>query len=744
MAFAQQACVQPILLTWNIDMSNIAKALRRFAAARQTVSMENDADPTVQGQEGLDENELKQVADKAAAEVDGGESTEGADAGEDAGADTGDIGGEVPGGEDAAAEGEQAPPADAGAVDAGAPAAEPASTEPTADEIQTPAESEFQEATGEQTATDPTDPNADPLDPAGEVPGGEQTADAGQSTEAAEAGEAAAADAGAADVTGGEAPPADAGADLGATDAPATEAPVEAGTDASAAESTAPEVAAPEAAAGTDVVPPPEGSDAAAEAEPAEAAAATPESIEKSDAVAEVVELTEAAASASSAEEVLQQARGVQDGLTELADTVDAINETGGVDMQSFAVLQLAAKAFTSQIDRAPINFGISMEQLVGGAKLKVSLEGIEELVGEMQLIDPELEREALKELDRMVCAIKDSLPAARDRVRAVVARAKSKTSENAGQIELDPNLGAALTIDGTLPQDLSDGLFNYVELGKSLINSYAAAAFRAATEASMLTNSIEFNSVEGFWEKIGQRVDAVKDPRQLIPASLLSSCLPGGAPLFSEIAGPAEASNPVATRLYEYADGLVPLEATVAVSAQPGSENSYPALTNAKITSIGDGLLTVLDMDKICELLEQGGKLWPDAKGSIRHLREVLDGAPQDIAAIAGGEFPQLVKFLEVNYSLATWPLLNYLTNMVFTANAFVLLAELSLKAVEQAPEPVAAVDEVVATDPVADNAPPAEGTEDVGELPPEPATEDVPPTPEAGAEELPPEPAV
>lgn len=709
-------------------MSNIVQALRRLAATARHVSMENTADPTVQGQESnLDEAELKDVADKAAADV-GDETT---DTAAEGGA-TEEVGGEIPGGDlDAATAepvaGEEG--TDPAAADGAEPPTDPAAAEPTADEIQTPAEAEFEQTTGEQTETDPTDPEAN-AEAAGEPAAAEgEVAEDGQlppMDETADVPADAAVDA-AAPVEG--APPAE--GELGALDAPipgdepaagdtpdpTAEVPVAAPT--APADAVVPEVAdAPQ----TDAAAP-------AEAEPAPAPVTTPEAIEKSEAVMEVVELTEAAAEASSAEEVLQQSRGIEDGLTELADTAAAVNESGGVDMQSYAMLSLAAKTLTSQLDRKPLNFGVALESLADGKRARVSLEDIEELIGEMQLIQPDLEREALKSLDRQVCSLKDALPAARDRVRAVVARAKAKSMENGGQIDLDPNLAAALTIDGAMPEDLSDGLFDYIELGKSLLNGYTPAAFRAATEASLLINSVEFNSVEGFWEQIGKRIDNVKDPRQLIPASLLQTCMPGGAGLFSEMGAASEAAHPVATRLYEYADGLVPLEATVAIRAAEGAGNSsYAALTNSKITSIGEGLLTVLDMDKICELLEQGGKLWPDAKGAITQLREVLNGAPQDIANIAGGDFPQLVKFLETNYSLATWPLLNYLTNMVFTANAFVLLSELSLKAVEVAPEPV--VEEVApiaadaAVEPVVDDT--AAATDDVvatgDEMPPIP----------------------
>ena len=143
---------------------------------------------------------------------------------------------------------------------------------------------------------------------------------------------------------------------------------------------------------------------------------------------------------------------------------------------------------------------------------------------------------------------------------------------------------------------------------------------------------------------------------------------------------------------------------------------------------------------ERIDALLEEGSKLWPEAADAVRHLQENLENAPQEIAQTAGIDFSQLVKFVKTNYALATWPLLNYLSNLVITANAFVLYADRSLKA--EAPSEVADVSEVLpaestiadpAADPVVDGIPPADPVVDAAA---DPAGAGDLPLPEGGEE--------
>lgn len=407
-----------------------------------------------------------------------------------------------------------------------------------------------------------------------------------------------------------------------------------------------------------------------------------------SEAVQEVVTLTEALAQAQTAEEVVKEARGTSDDLTEIVDTAEFSNEQGGVTMEGFAGLSLAILPYANRLNRR-VNFGISMESFRGKTlsdRLKVSLEDVERMIEDLDFAQPQLERQAIESLDRVVCALKDALPTAASRLKAVLsAAAHTKDDKSGATIKVDDGLSSALCVDGAMPVDLSDALQAYAQLGKVILGPYSEAACRAAKSASLLNNAINFSSTSVFWEKIGAVVDTITDPRNTLTRTQLESGLPGGTSLFDQAVPPLDATNTVLQKLFDYNGSYAPLETAVAVKCS--GDATAPALSPAKIVLVGNALLEVLCEDRICERLDEAQKIWPEAQDSLRHLEENLGNAPIEIENEAGADFSQVSKFVGINYSLATWPLLNYLTNLVLTANAFVLYAERSLKAEVQIP---------------------------------------------------------
>ncbi|QVD49183.1 hypothetical protein LUCX_113 [Xanthomonas phage vB_XciM_LucasX] len=685
-------------------MTKISKALRSIAAA-QRVSME-DATPTVQGQEGeLNEAELKEVADKAAAEV---APAEGEGEAAEAAQDT-QVEGQAPTSDDGAAseavaeDGTAAPTEaelptlDESAQDPAAEGGEIEASDVPAEDIQTPAEAELEEAPPVEGETDPAaELPAEPVAEITDTPPAAETAPEGEVVD-----EAAAIDAGAEAeaVTPEVDPTVPAESSPEATPAETTDAPAAEVTESPATEPVS---------------------------ETKEAAAPGPKT-DTSEAVQEVVELTEALAEASSAEEVVQQARTLSDDLTDVAQSAEVMNENGGVSLESLTGLRLALRAATRELGREEVSLGVSMESFAGrprDARERVSLEELNDLIAELDHAQPQLERQAIDSLDRLVGALKDALPSALERLKAVVALAAVSSDEReGGAVQVDDGLAKALSGEGGMPEDLANFLQTYAALGNALLTGYADAAYRAAKGASLMTNAVDFSSIEAFWEKVGKVVDGVTDPRTVLSRSQLEATLPGGGQLFALPEGEIEASNPVVKSLFDYTTNYAPLEATV--SANVESAATYPALSASKIVLVGKALEDVLCIDTICEKLCEGQKLWPEAQDAIRHLRENLANAPEQIDQSAGANFSQLVKFVEVSYSLATWPLLNYLGNLVLTTNAFVLFAERALKA-----EPAAAPEPEVAALPV-------EG-EAVAELPAE-LTGDQP----SAAEEVATEPA-
>lgn len=658
-----------------MHMSKIAQSLRLLAAA-QRVSQEA-AEEAVQGQDSeLNEQELADVAAKAASEVkpEEGEqeTTDAAAAGDEAVAtEVPDEGVETATGTEEAAAGEEP------AVAEETPAEEIPADEVPPSEIETPAEQELSEIT-EATETE-TLPDAG-LDDA-----------SAQTTDAV-------ADA----AVDAELPADDAGAPV-ESEAAAADAVEAAAEEVAITDTVGEEPAAVEEAA-------PVQAEAGAEEAQAPAAAPGP-ATDASEAVQEVVELTEAIAQASSAEEVVKQAAEAADGLREVADTAEVINENGGVTMESLAMLKLAVRPYAQLLQRGDLNLGVGMESFAGVGlqdRLQASLEEIHELIQELDMAGPVLERQRVEALDRVVCALKDALPSAKDRLRAVISLASNSSDDNEGaSVQIDDGLGGALSIDGAFPQDLANELQGVALLGKCLIGPYSETAYRSAKAASLLNNAIDFSSTSAFWEKIGDVVSKIVDPRCNLTRTQLESSLPGGMRLFGEATPEVESTNPVLAQLFAFNGNYAPLES--AVVPKSSGEATAPALSASKIVLVGNALQEIVGCEQICERLCEGQKLWPEAQDMIRQLKENLGGAPQQIDYEAGADFSQLIKYVEVNYALATWPLLNYLSNLVLTTNAFVLFAERSLKAKKEA-VPTEEAPAAVITPPAEDAAPAAD----------------------------------
>lgn len=708
--------------------NKIATSLARAMAATHRVSMEASTDAEQGKDAEITDKELDQVNAEASAEV-----TDPA-TDETAGATNDD--GELPPSDPAAEPTAEEGAATDVAADTTLPPAEDAGSdteEVPVDQIQTPAEEEAA-ALSEEDPTAGAEANA-------EI----EAADLGSDPAAAPA---ATADA---PVEGDVTAPAADGADAIAVDAGA-EAAVEPAADVAApapaegVESTG----TPEAAEGGDV--PAVVSESAPDnseqttSEPAEGAqkeASEPsQAADASEAVAEVVEVVEAAAEAQSAEDVLKQVAGINEGLKDLQGTAEFINEQGGVTMESMAMLTLAANAFTHHLGREPISFGVTMESFEDATTRKrVSLEELQDLINELDLSEPELERQALQSIDRMVEGLKAAIPSTRQRLLDVLSIASATDDSREGaQVKIGDGIEGALCIDGAFPQDVSNELQQYAALGETILTTYQEAAVRAAKGASMILNNLDFTSLTSFWEKIGKVVDSVTDPRTNISRTQIERQLPGGVCLFGEANMTPEVPNPVLATLFTYNSNYPPLETAVASKGAANAEATGPALSASKIQLIGKAFNELMCSERIDALLEEGSKLWPEAADAVRHLQENLENAPQEIAQTAGIDFSQLTKFVKTNYALATWPLLNYLSNLVITANAFVLYADRSLKA--EAPSEVADVSEVLpaesaiaapAADPVVDGIPPADPAADAAV---DPAGAGDLPLPEGGEE--------
>ncbi len=662
--------------------TRISQYLRRYAAA-QRISME-EADPTVQGPDAaLSADELAKVADKAAAEVD-------AAAGTETPAETDTPDDTLPEAPSEPAGDVSDTSSDATTTDLpDAPAAPEEGSEDTTTDVvtDTPAETDT-DTTAEDSSAEPTPPEDVPVS---EI---ETPAEDGLDALAAEGPEGSEAVEKATDAV-------DTVTDPPAPDTDVSETPTE----------PSPEVSDPTPEAPEPAIEP----ETPSEPVPAQAPSAKTDTNE---AVQEVVELTEALAQAQTAEEVVKEANEIGEGLGEVRETAEVINENGGVSVESLALLHLAIQPYARRLGHLKTDVGVSFEAFAdpeAPKRLQVSLEELDAFIEVIDTAKPQLERQRIESLDRVVCALQEALPSAVDRLKAVLSQARNTTVDNDGAaVAIGDGVGQALSTFGAMPEDLEQFLYDYAQFGKALQGPYQDAALRAARTSSLLNNAIDFTSALAFWEKLGKVVDSVVDPRSTLTVTQLETPLPGGSSLFSQSQPETTTNNKVVEKLLNYNLSYQPLEATV-VTKEPGqAEATYPALSSSKLVLVGDALLEALCCKRIDQVLDDSQKLWPEAQDAVRHLKENLSQAPENIELDSGADFSQITKFVETNYSLATWPLVNYLANLVLTTNAFVVFAERSLAAKAAVAAPVvpetAAEAEITNADPTTTTDPVAE----------------------------------
>lgn len=476
------------------------------------------------------------------------------------------------------------------------------------------------------------------------------------------------------------------------------------------------DVAEDQAVESTMTETPPEETTAVAEPPVAEAAAAAPQTEEVPQQVAEapsaaqdseaamnVANLLESVASSRNAHDVVEKARQTSDALTDLGDTVSAINDGGGVSMETYAVLIHAVGHYENMLGRSLLN-NVSLESFASKPRT-VNLESIADAIRDLEGNLPAMERQAVESLDRIRDGVLDALPQIRARLLDVISQATLINTAGGHDLQLEAGLASALSIDGAVPENVGEALIAYGDLGSRILGRYSETAFRSAREASMLNNAVDFSSLSAFWERMGPKIMAVRDPRHELTTDHLVKSLPGGARLFdnSPALSAPEGSDAVAA-VVRFVTENVPMEASVQIASE--TTGATKALSCSMIVHIAQRLLEVLDECKIKAVFAEGAKLWPEAQDSVRFLRETFRDGPDDIVNDPSGHLHQVIKFVETAYSLTTWPIVNYLANAVITANAFVTLATESMKPQEA---PVADPG-VIQEDAVVDEAPPVE----------------------------------
>jgi hypothetical protein len=463
----------------------------------------------------------------------------------------------------------------------------------------------------------------------------------------------------------------------------------------------------------------------------------------------DVVNLVNARHDAETARAHVDEVRSVQEGLTDVAELVETVNGNGGLTLESYVFLQHAVDNLTRRlgVDDLPMVPSLEAFESAEGGKVMIDLQNLQNLMATVEQGGQKLELRSIEVVVRMIEALSESLPLTCEKLAHVIEIANAREDEPAGNVVFGDGLNVALSVEGQIPEPFVNYMQRYSLLGQSMIERYSNCAFDAAMAVATLPDSLNFSSPEAFWASVEERVNAVEDPRQSLTEDQLGMVLPNGSALF----GPKvdtevpEGGNPILKKLLQFTDSRGVQEQINnpgEVERVEAGQRGYgrPALALNDIRVISRSLGELMEKVNLDSLAERGKAVRTDVISAMSVARTRYAEATPEMKMVLADHFNLVIKYIDAAYLLSDWPILNYLSNLVFTTNAFVLYAERSL-ALPDGGVPDEAPEEPEQTEPEVDPAatdtgvadPAAAAADPAAADPDAPAATDATPDPEA-----------
>ena len=416
------------------------------------------------------------------------------------------------------------------------------------------------------------------------------------------------------------------------------------------------------------------------------------------DEVERVTQLVTAAAAAQTAEEVVEETSEVRGMAEELTEGVTTLNEAaGGATLESFHYIQIAADRLAARVGRASIPLGVGLESFTDGKRVLINTAGLEAFIGDLNASSATLLRASQDRLVEMVQAIREALPDARDRLTTLLSDLELTTGDLSGRVTLSPAVQSALSVDGTLPEDLVTYFSTYASYGKALTCDYSRRAVTATEQASGLLGTLNYTNPEAFWDTLGQTIEKIGDPRAALSADTMSLALPGTGVLFEEGDGKVPDGNPTFQKLAAFILARKPLVSTDNASEEQLDEppvemepdatvdddamdtqatsGSVDSLTREQLRVIAKALLDTACPDAIERTLKGVEKNWNTSQAALAETRETIRNVSGDVSQSLGIQLDMIPRYVETLHRLSVWPQINFVTNLIFTINAFVLM---------------------------------------------------------------------
>jgi len=132
--------------------------------------------------------------------------------------------------------------------------------------------------------------------------------------------------------------------------------------------------------------------------------------------------------------------------------------------------------------------------------------------------------------------------------------------------------------------------------------------------------------------------------------------------------------------KLEKFSTNFAPLDPLGWEDRPDVAQKTIRVLSKDTIEAVTGELIKALEIVNIKSFGESHRQTWTKARSAFGAYRQVFDKlSPQQSADLAPAT-PAVGEYLNTVFTLSAWPALHVLTNLVFTANAFLLLAERSI----------------------------------------------------------------
>lgn len=423
------------------------------------------------------------------------------------------------------------------------------------------------------------------------------------------------------------------------------------------------------------------------DATPAEIAA----HVSKMESVESTAQTLRRCAEASLLEDSTAQSAQLTDELGDIRAQIELINSSEAWTPASVTIMASRVKAVAARCGLESINLGADQEALLNSSRL--SLEDIDKVIAAVDSSSAALEERSVSALTELLNALADSIPKAYTRLCELKDRVNLLPDAPAGGQVSGPFI-QRLQIDGNIPGQFPSVMNEFAQYGAVLLDAYSETAFQSVMKTTIFQDGLSHDSVMGYWDTVEGKVKQIEDPRVRLTETQMSSLLPGAGSLF----GGADPDNTdvltIRDKLRRFVSSFRPVSISdfsesLQLDATDSDTGTVAALTVSQIRDTSKYFCDLMCDVELKSLSASCKAAWIDASRTIRNVRAGLSDADNGLQTALGDDAQLVCAYLETLFILSAWPVLNYLTDLALTVNAFVDYAEASLKAepAEQTP---------------------------------------------------------